>query len=143
VQEIADRAETWKEFLDEFARTFTTANSSSYNDMLLSNVAAPRGHPADAYLPNTGIRPEFRADESGQIRHFVGAFVLSATHGIPGEAFMNGRENDRDSEGQADLAVNRLAFEIVRAVKPPEAFYGRTNSWRDIGKYIRERFCTG
>lgn len=145
VQRIADGAKSVKGFLDEFARTFTSALSSDPLDMIGANAPTPANHPSNEFNRNEGIRSEFRGrlDHSGQIRHFTAAFIASAGYGIAGENFMNDREDANDPDGQTDLAVNRLAFDIRRDLESHWSVgVDLTKIQRDFARHISERFCT-
>ncbi len=146
VQQIADRAKSLKDFLDELARTFTSARSSDPADMIAANAPTPANHPSNQFNQNNGIRSEFRGafDYQGQIRHFTAAFIASAGYGISGENFMNHREDPNDPDGRTDLAVNRLAFDIRRNLEGPWSVgVDKARIQRDFARLIRERFCTG
>jgi YD repeat-containing protein len=146
VQQIADGAKSVKGFLDEFARTFTSAQSSDLLDMIAANTPTRTNHPSNQFNLNDGIRSEFRgpADHRGQIRHFTAAFIASAGYGMTAENFMNDREDANDPDGQTDLAVNRLAFDIKRNLESQWSVgVDLARIQRDFAKYIRERFCTG
>lgn len=80
IQGIADRTNSDRQFLDELARTFTSANHSGIREMRDNSggvVTPPR-----ILLWDTGFKPQFR-DGTPQGRHFVGGFIAGANLVIP------------------------------------------------------------
>lgn len=114
--------------------------------MIAANAPTPANHPSNQFNQNDGIRSEFRGpfDYQGQIRHFTAAFIASAGYGISGENYMNDREDANHPDGQTDLAVNRLAFDIRRNLEGPLSVGADlARIQRDFARQIREKFCTG
>jgi RHS repeat-associated protein len=95
VQGIADRTKNDKEFLDELARTFTSANDSSVAEMR-DNSGGPVVPPRLSF-GDSGFKPRFQ-DGSNQVRHFVAGFIAGADLGLPGLWIMNEREDGENAD---------------------------------------------
>lgn len=103
VQGIADRSNSDREFLDELARTFTSANHSGTREMR-DNSGGPVNPPRPSFL-DSGFKTKFQ-DGSNQVRHFVAGFIAGANLGIPGLLFMNSREDDSSKpQDQKDIDI--------------------------------------
>ncbi|HBB87809.1 MAG TPA: hypothetical protein DC047_09360 [Blastocatellia bacterium] len=105
IQGIAERTSSDTEFLDELARTFTSANNSSIREMR-DNSGGPVNPPRLSFGVS-GFKPQFQ-DNSNQVRHFVAGFIAGADLGIPGLLFMNSREDQEN----ADTRLNGVSTNL-------------------------------
>jgi RHS repeat-associated protein len=110
VQGIANRTNSDTEFLDELARTFTSANNSSIREMR-DNSGGPVNPPRIS-LGDSGFKRQFQ-DGGPQVRHFVGGFIAGANLGIPGLLFMNSREEpNTNGQNNPDIRLNGVSTNL-------------------------------
>jgi RHS repeat-associated protein len=137
IQSIVDRTTNDKEFLDELARTFTSANNSSVSEMR-DNSGGPISPPRLSF-GDSGFKPEFR-DGSNQVRHFVGGFIAGANLGILGLLFMNDREEpNTNGENNADIRLNGVSTNLGSYFtgQPSSLEFGRAR----LAGQIRDDVC--
>jgi len=107
VQMIADKSDSKRSFMDELARTFTSARNSSMTEMR-DNSAGP----ARVAITDDGFKAELREpqDTHGQARHYVGGFIAAVHLGeFFGRRFMNDLEVPGRSDYASDTALNRIS----------------------------------
>jgi RHS repeat-associated protein len=110
VQGIANNTKNDKEFLDQLARTFTSANNSSTDEMR-RNSGGPVNPPRLSF-GDSGFKSRLQ-DGSNQVRHFVAGFIAGANFGLVGLAFMNDREGPNANAGNnADIRLNGVSTNL-------------------------------
>ncbi|HEY3581096.1 MAG TPA: RHS repeat-associated core domain-containing protein, partial [Pyrinomonadaceae bacterium] len=138
-------------FMDEMARTFTAANSSSTDEMRsTANQPVPPGRqtfgPANG--PNGGFKAQFR-DNSNQVRHFVGGLIAGYRLGYgPALLFMNSREEpNTNGVNNADIALNAVSTALgANHVVPPRATINPfglpvNRGFHNLADAIRREIC--
>jgi hypothetical protein len=136
VQDIANNTKTDKEFLDRLARTFTSANNSSTNEMR-RNSGGPVNPPRLSF-GDSGSKSQFQ-DGSNQVRHFVAGFIAGANLGLLGLKVMNDREGPANAGNRADIRLNGVSTDLgSKFTNRPDATEFRRAL---LAKEIRENVC--
>ena len=111
LQEIANRAQGVRGFLDTLARTFTGANDS--NNAEIAAAANRRMPPDRPTFVDGGFKKQFQ-DGSNQVRHFVAGFVAGANLGVVlGLYEMNQHEEpNTHHENDPDIRLNGVSTDM-------------------------------
>jgi hypothetical protein len=128
VDVIANNSSSRREFLDTLARTFTSANNSSIQEMR-HNAGGPLVLPRLSF-GSSGFKPQF-IGPANQVRHFVGGFIAGADVGwLPARTFLNSLEQPgRDDE---DIALNGVSTRLGANTIGNGIGYIRRNTANDI-----------
>jgi hypothetical protein len=134
VDTMANNSASRREFLDNMARTFTSANNSGIREMR-NNSGGPLVPPRPSF-GSSGFKSQFK-DPSNQVRHFVGGFIAGANLGwLPAKTFMNSRETAGVDD--PDIALNEVSTQLGADTIGHGIGYVRKNTANDIRTKVCE-----
>ena len=134
VDTIANDSSSRREFLDNIARTFTSADNSGIREMR-DNGQGPLVPPRRSF-GDSGFKSQFK-DGGNQARHFVGGFIAAANLGwLAAKTLMNDRETPGVDD--ADIALNGVSTQLGANTIGRGIGYIRKNAANDIRTQVCE-----